>query len=183
MKANKKFVLDNKGAFTSQSVIILVGLLIAIVIGVLVYYEVSDIDDFNERTETFTGYTAGDAGANPAGSNNTATTVNLTNSPLGTAQVNVTCYNASHSAAAETGLSYPTFTVNHKSVYMAPEAADPFTQINVTYTSRAGTAEADDITPMAGTVFELLPLIALVVVAAVILGLIIGFGGGRRRGV
>jgi len=176
MKANKKFVLDNKGAFTSQSVIILVGLLIAIVIGVLVYYEVSGIDDFDERTEVFTGYD-GDQGSRDG-----IHTVNLTNSPLGSAQVNITFLNLSGS---EQQLCYTELeTINHRSVTIPANAASiNFTQINVTYTSQAGTAEGDDITPMAGTVFELLPLIALVVVAAVILGIIIGFGGGRRRGV
>lgn len=35
-------------------------------------------------------------------------------------------------------------------------------------------------TDMAGTVFELLPLIALVVVASIILGVVLGFGGGGK---
>lgn len=33
---------------------------------------------------------------------------------------------------------------------------------------------------MASTVFSLLPIIALVVVAAIILGVVMGFGGGKR---
>jgi len=36
-------------------------------------------------------------------------------------------------------------------------------------------------TDMASTVFGLLPIVALVVVAAIILGVILGFGGGLRR--
>lgn len=176
MKANRKFILDNKGAFTGQSVTVLVALLIAIVIAVLVYFEVSDINEFNERVERFTGFD-GDQGSRDG-----IRTVNLTNSPRSAAQVNITFFNASGSGQQ---VCYTTsHTVNHRSVTTPANAASiNFTQINVTYTSRAGTAEADDVTPMASTVFSLLPLIALVVVASVILVIIVGFGAGGRRGV
>jgi len=37
----------------------------------------------------------------------------------------------------------------------------------------------NETTDMASTVFSLLPIVALVVVAAIILGVVLGFGGGR----
>ena len=184
MKANRKIILDNKAETGyPQMAMMIVGLLLAIVIGVLIYFEVSDIDEFNEKSEYFTGYTAGlsqKVVAGDYGENSSSTTVNLTNSPKSATYVNVTCYNASAELATDSGLSYPSFTVNHKSVFFAADAADVFTQVNVTYTSRAGTAEAADITPMAQTVFTLLPIIALVVIAGIILALVLGFGGKRK---
>ena len=37
----------------------------------------------------------------------------------------------------------------------------------------------DEVEDMAGTVFDLLPIIALVVVAAIIIGIVVKMGGGR----
>lgn len=47
-------------------------------------------------------------------------------------------------------------------------------------TAQANTSR-NATTDMAATVFALLPLIALVVVASIILGVVLGFGGGGRR--
>ena len=41
--------------------------------------------------------------------------------------------------------------------------------------------ESSDITDTASTVFALLPIIALVAVAAVILGVVLSFGTGGKR--
>jgi heme/copper-type cytochrome/quinol oxidase subunit 4 len=38
----------------------------------------------------------------------------------------------------------------------------------------------DEVNDMAGTIFSLLPIIALAVVASIIIGVIIGFGGGGK---
>jgi len=172
MKANRKFksITEDAGAYT-KVIGGIVALLLTIIIGVMVYYEVSDgVDQFSEQTETFTGYTA-------LTSNASALVITLDNSPDGASNCNVTCYNATASA----NLSYPAFSLNHKVIRVAADAAHYYTQVNVTYTGHAGTDEATT-TSMAGTVFTLLPIVALVIVAAIILGVVLGFGGTGKSG-
>jgi len=53
---------------------------------------------------------------------------------------------------------------------------------SITLTSDAGNTSRDGVNTMASTVFALLPIIALVVVASIILGVVVGFGGGNRGG-
>jgi hypothetical protein len=120
----------------------------------------------SSSTETFTGYSAS--------ANASAWSVAVDNSPTGSSDVNVTCYNAT--GGTET---YPTFTLNFKTVSVAADAADEFSQVNVTYTSNMGST-GGDVNDMASTVFGLLPIIALAVVASIIIGVIIGFGGSKK---
>jgi len=147
----------------------LIALLLVIIVGVMVYWETQgSIDEFGTVTEVFTGYSHGD--------NASAQTVTLSNSPNSASDVNVTCYSSTSGT-----LSYPTFSVNQKLITIAAGSASNYTQINVTYTSHIGAGE-DAASDMAGTVFGLLPIVALVVVASIIIGVIIGFGGSNRRG-
>lgn len=179
MKANRKLKLDNSGATYTAVIAGLVALLLTIVIGVMLYFEVTDsVDQFDEVTETFTGYTRYNHGAG-TGSNKTGVTITLDNSPYSSSVTNVTCWNASGTSAYNRQ-SYPSFGLNHKTISIAADAARNFTQVNVTYTSNIAQAEGSDVTPMAQTVFALAPIIALVVVAAIIIGIVILFGGGRR---
>jgi len=59
-----------------------------------------------------------------------------------------------------------------------------FWEVNdaITLESSEANESRNKTTDMASTVFGLLPIVALVVVAAIILGVILGFGGGRRGG-
>jgi hypothetical protein len=168
MKANRKFKTDETAGYP-QVVGMIIALMLTIVIGVMIYYEVSgSVADFSEQTETFTGYTVEHPGS--------ATTITLGNSPTSTSTCNVTLYNATTPAEL-----YPTYTLNAKQIHITAANAVNFTQVNVTYTSHAGT-DAALTTTMAGTVFVLLPIIALVIVAAIILGVVLGFGGSGKSG-
>jgi len=166
MKGNRKAkTIEDTNAYT-QVVSGIVALLLTIVIGVMVYFEVDDgIDSFDEVVETFTGYSHGD--------NASAQIITLDNSPNSASDTNITCY----SATAGT-LSYPTFTVSHNKVTIAAGSASNYTQVNATYTSHMST-DAGENTDMAGTVFGLLPIIALVVIASIILMVVLGFGGSK----
>jgi len=167
MKANRKNKLsDDSAEVSTQMIGGIVGLLLVIVIGVMVYFSFTDsIDSMNEMTETFTGYADT--------TNGTAWSVELDNSPDGKSNCNVTCVNIS--AGAE---SYPAYGLNSMTVSVAANAAKNFTQVNVTYTSKMA-SDGSDTTDMAGTVFTLAPIIALVIVASIILGAVIGFGGKK----
>jgi hypothetical protein len=169
MKANQKIkkLQDDSHGFM-QIIGALVGLLLAIIIGMMVYYSVGDsVPAMSERLEYFTGYSHGD--------NASAWNVILDNSPVNTANTNVTCYSSSDGT-----LSYPTFSLNHRTVNVGTGQASNFTQVNVTYTSNIAST-SDTTNDMASTVFGILPVIALVVVASVILGIVLGFGGGGKR--
>ena len=185
MKANRKFKSDNSGYTAVISG--LIALLIAIIIGLMVYFEVTEgIDEFDEVTETFTGYTRyayGGGSGGQSGSNYTGIIIVLANSPNSASDVNITCWNGTGSstgAEQRVRQTHPTVDLNHKTITIANSTAGNFTQVNITYTSHMAEAEGEDITPMAQTVFVLLPIIALVVVAAIIIGIVVTFGGGRR---
>jgi hypothetical protein len=168
MKANQRLKLkDDHGYF--QVIGGIVALLIFLVIGVMLYFNVSEgVDEFGIVVETFGPYADT--------TNGSAWTVTLENSPVNIASTNVTCCNIS--AGVD---SWPTFTLNFKTVRAAADAANNFTQVNVTYTSNIASLESGN-TNMAGTVFTLAPIIALVVVAVVLLGVILTFGKGKRGG-
>ena len=53
------------------------------------------------------------------------------------------------------------------------------TSDSITLSSSDANDSRDSTTDMASTVFDLLPIIGLAVVASIIIGVIIGFGGGK----
>jgi multidrug resistance efflux pump len=58
-----------------------------------------------------------------------------------------------------------------------------FFQILGSFDTTPGTPAAnvsDDVSDMGSTIFGLLPIIALVVVAAIIIGVVVGMGGSKR---
>ena len=149
---------------------IIVGFLVALGVGSIVLFEVLDspeaLDD--EVTETFTGYSHGD--------NASAWSVDLANSPISSSDTNVTCY----SSTAGT-LSYPSFTLSNTDISVAAGAASNFTQVNVTYSSNSG-AVGEEVRDMGGTVMELLPIVALVLVASIIISIVVTMGSGKNGG-
>lgn len=186
MKANQRLWKDTNAQTQMNAVVTVVALLLAIVIGVMVYFEVTEsIDEFDVVTERFYGYTTPPVTDLEGGSNFTATVVTLKNSPYSTdnSTITVYCYNA-------TGVvqSAPAVDINHKqiSIPASPARGDgtplAYTQINVTYTTNMADTEGSDVTPMAESVFGLLPIIALIIVAAIILAVVLGFGGSGRKG-
>jgi len=54
---------------------------------------------------------------------------------------------------------------------------------SITLTSDSANTSRDGVNTMASTVFSLLPIIALVVVASIILAVVMGFGKGGRGGI
>ena len=191
MKANQK-LWKNTNAQTQINVVVTVlALLITIVIGVMVYFEViNSVDDLSETTEYFTGYTIPTTAGSTGGSNASQQTVTLKASPYSTSNstITVVCYNATGATK-----SSPAVTINGKQITIPAASNDSggtgasgtplgYTQINITYTSNTARAQSTDVTPMAQSVFTLLPIIALVIVAAIILAIVLGFGGSGRKG-
>ena len=184
MKANKK--IRNLSGDTKAYVKVvggLVALLLMIIVAVMVYWETQgSIDAFGEVTETSTSDTDGNTfvvyGTREGGigSNYTGELVKLDNSVDSIGSV----------YACGTGLTPQTCTVTthytlneSRYIWIVGDVLTNFTQVNVTYTSNMATGE-DTTSDMAATVFNLLPIIALAVVASIIIGVIIGFGGGKK---
>ena len=177
MKANKK-VIQNIGKNDSGYVKVvggLIALLLMIIVAILVYWETQGaISAFEESSETITSDIDGTAFV-ALTTNASAWVIELGNTPTGTGATNITCFNSTSKTE-----SFPAFTLSNKQVSVAADAADYFDQVNATYTSNMASNE-DGVSDMATTVFDLLPVIALAVVASIILGIIIGFGGSGKR--
>lgn len=171
MKANQFIKLKHDDSGYVKVVGGIIALLITILVGIMIYFNVVDSADAYDDsiTETFTGYAWATANAS-------AWSVDLDYSPVNAANTNVTCYNGT--AGTE---SYPTFGLSNKRINVAADAADYFSQVNVTYVSHIANTESG-ATSTASSVFGLLPIIALVVVAVIIVGVVIGFGRGRGGG-
>ena len=193
MKANQKLRTDTNAQSQMHAVVTIIALLIAIVIGVMVYYEVIDnVDQLTETTEYFTGYDLGTGqnGTHTGGSNASIQTITLSSSPYSTdnSTISVICFNDSATAILQCQqTSSPPVVINHRTVTIpaAPTHGNgtplTYSRINVTYTSKTARAQGTDVTPMAQSIFTLLPIIALVIVAAIILAVVLGFGGGAGR--
>jgi len=184
MKANKK--IRNLTGDTKAYVKVvggLVALLLMIIVGILVYWDTQgSIDAFGEVTETFTSDTEGNTfvvyGTREGGigSNYTGELVKLDNSVDSIGSV----YAWNGSGAAQTCTVTTHYTLNEsRYIWIVGDVLTNFTQLNVTYTSNMATGE-DATSEIAATVFNLLPIIALAVVASIIIGVIIGFGGGKK---
>jgi len=153
----------------AKVVSVVIALLVSIGVGAIVLFGILDAPDAlsDGSYEEFGPYADT--------TNASAWSVVLGNSPTGTSDVNVTCVNIT--AGAE---SYPTFSLNRKTISVAADAADNFTQVNVTYTSFSNAA-GDETREMSNTVWALLPIIALVIVAAIIIGIVVKMGGGDGK--
>jgi hypothetical protein len=146
---------------------VVIAFLVATGVGAMVLFEVLDSPDALSE-ELYVESTHADT------TNASAWSIELDHSPTGTSGVNVTCVNIS--AGAE---SYPTFTLNRKTISVAADAANNFTQVNITYTPQSGEV-GGNVRDMGETVWGILPIIALVLVASVILGIIITMGSGKK---
>ena len=180
MKANKKTKLAGNNTGYVKVVGGLVALLLMIIVGVLVYWETQGaIDGFDSVTETFTSDSDGNSFtrySNLAGSNYTGERVELDNSPNSITSVYV--WNSSGAAEACTVTTH--YTNTHKFIDIVADSRSNFTQVNVTYVSNMASSE-DETSDMATTVFDLLPIIALAVVASIIIGVVVGFGGSSKK--
>lgn len=182
MKANKfiKELKPDKSGYI-QVVGGLVALLLLIILAVMVFWETRDSMSFDSVTETFTSDSDSNAFTrytSLAGSNYTGEEVKLGNSESSITSVYV--WNGTGQAAELCTLTTHYTVTDDRFINIVADSRSNFTQVNVTYISKMAQAE-DSTGTMAVTVFDLLPIIALAVVASVIIGVIIGFGGATRK--
>jgi hypothetical protein len=163
-----------------------------IVIGVMVYFAVVDNQDqftsslteiITEDTDgnSFTAYSAPSTGSNYTGE---WLEVSYPVSSIG----NISTWDGTTAGYASTAGTH--YSLDNKLIHIFK--AEPnngstypmtsFTQINVTYTSKSAVSESD-VTSISQMVFELLPILALVGVAAIIIIYVLGFGGYGGAGI
>jgi len=182
MKANKRALLPDTKAQNTAMVGTIITLLIAIIVGILVFWNISGTLPLSStQTETTTSDITGTAFTLPTGpasqgSNSSAWAVQTLYVPSSASAVNVTCYNSTG-----TSESWPTFTLANRRIDVTAGTADGFNQVNLSYTTKFASEKTGTET-MATTVFALLPIIALVVVASIILAIVMMFGKGKKGG-
>ena len=190
MKANRKFKCDIRAEFGMKESITLVALLLTIIVGVLVYFSITDnIDQFdNSYSVVFTtdsdgnSFTMGSGSTLTTSSNYTGEMIELDNTP--SSVTNITCYNstaASESWATTQGSHYK---LNGRYLTIVADTTgatvSQYDQLNVSYDTILADSEAD-ATSTAETVFTLAPVIAIVMVASVILFVVLSMGKGGKR--
>ena len=169
----------------SKVVVGIVALLLAVIIGIMVYWETASIDQYEDSSlETFTSDSDGNTFtrySGTAGSNYTGEVIELANSA--NSVTNITCWNESGGSEDESYLETEGthYTVNGKYLTLVGDQASNFTQVNVTYVSNIASTESG-ASDMASTVFSLVPIIALIVVASILIGVIYTLGSGGRKG-
>jgi len=178
MKANSKSKLTNDNTAYVKVVGGLVALLLMIIIGVMVYWETQgSIEGFGSVTEYITSDSDGNTFVLTT-SNGTGELLELEYSI--NSVTTLTCYNSSNGSTYTLSTEGTNYNTNGKFLQIEAGQGDEFNQVNVTYVPNMGAGE-DSTSDMASTIFSLLPIIALAVVAAIIIGLIIGFGGSSKR--
>jgi len=192
MKSNQKsktFRKDDTGY--AEVVPMIVAFLLAIIIGVMIYFAIEGgVSAFDStKSEAFTSDSDGNSFARfdkaLTGSNYTGEKVRLEYSAKSVSSL--VAWNGTGSDKAQQALGSGDYSIvnEYLNIYGNATATTDltnYTQINVTYVSNIASNEGGT-TDMAGTVFQLLPIVALVLVAAIILGIILGFGkGGIGKG-
>lgn len=152
----------------------IIAILIAIIIGVLVYYSIATTGEMGRVTDTFTA------------TNATNVTSTLTYTPQSDTEMNVTYYNSS----AATWHTVPstnwtrsgrtmTFIVLNGTGVSTYDAN--LSQVRYRYYTDTGQTVRDNVDPQASVVFTLAPIVAIVMIASVILAVVSGFGGGKQE--
>ena len=171
----------------TKLVTVVVALLVGIGVSAIVLFEIMEAPDSladsvtDEITQDSDGNTFTQWSPGHDGSNTTGEKIELSYNP--SSITNITCYNASGTVEVESYLTAvgTDYNINGVNLYILPDRADNFTQVNVTYVPFAGVV-GGDVRDMGATVFELTPIIALVLVATVIIGIVVMMGNNRKFG-
>jgi len=163
--------MDEGTAFAGKLVAV-IAILVLVIIGVLVYFQVATSGEMTEYSESFTA------------TNTTNFTCTLTYKPYSSNEFVGWWYNSSDSTwyeitanLTQAGKAISFVTTGNQGlgkIYMG------ITTVNFSYNSTVGVVVRDDVNPQAQTTFTLAPIIAIVAIAAVIIGLVAMFGGSKR---
>ena len=167
MKANRfaKLARKNKGALDLQQVGILSAFFIVIIITVMIFWNIAtSVPEIKEQTESFS--------ITSTTSNQTFT---LSYSKVKSDTVTVEIYNGSATTPVWRTLTSSDFTVNEHAntvTVLASALATNDTIAKITYKTY-GAVQAGNAETMFSTVFGLLPILGLVIVASLIIAVVI----------
>ena len=144
----------------------LISILVVIIIGVLIYYSITDTGELAQGSQTFT-----------ASDSLSTITHTLTYRPASISEINLTYYNGTtikgYATVANLSLAGSSLTVNCTNWNQTSHV--------VTYYSSTGVVVRDNVNPQASTIFTLAPIVAIIVIASLILAVVMGFGSGRNN--
>lgn len=173
-------------AGTRTAINTIVVFLLVIVIGLMVYYTVSNTQSLSQR---WTGNTS--VLADPDFANFQIT---LDDYPDSATETRVYWWNETgqawnNLAAGTNGSANHRWTLNNdRTIWFnvthneSGNTVIGMKGVNISYNNTAAVVKRDTVNPMAGTTFGLLPVIVFVMVAAIILGMVIMFGGSKKGG-
>ena len=153
-----------------SAIISVIVLVISIVIGIMIYFDVSYTGTFAEQNETYSGLSANSI-------NRT-----LTYLPNSDSDITIVFYdtvsNTWNNSAAGTLpltkgqhlLSLPSFRINVTDI----------SDVRAEYYTTEGAYVKNTANPTSSTVFTLAPIIAIVMIAGIILGIVTVFGRGNK---
>ena len=146
-----------------------IGVLAAVLVCVLIYFSIANSGEMGLQTERWTDLTNG---------SNTVKT--LTYKSYSNTDVSGTWYNKSALSANWGVLNSTLYTISGSTLTLKTNSGGAggmnMSKVNFSYYSDTGGAIKNNVNPVASTVFSLAPLIAIVLIAAIILGLVTSFG-------
>lgn len=166
--------MDAPSSIGKDLTLILV-LLVTVIIGVLIYFNISGSSEMGRVTEPF------------AATNTSNVTSTLTYAPLSDAEINVTYYNSSDTTWynvpstnwTRTGRTMTFYALNATGV---SNYDSNLSQVRYRYYTQTGVIVRDNVDPTSQTVFTLAPILAIIVIAGIILGAVVVFGKAGKGG-
>lgn len=165
---------------------LIIALFLSIIIGVTIYHTVGNISSISQQWSGNTSVLADPDYAN--------FTLSLTDYPHSATETRVYWWNETgqtwnNLAAGTNGTATHRWTLNSdRTIWFnvthneTGESVIGMKGVNVSYNSSGAVSKRDDVNPMSATIFALLPIVGLVIVAAVILTVVLGLGYKRGRG-
>lgn len=158
--------MDNNIGVTIGAII---SLLVAVTIGLMIYYNLAGTGEYPSITERYTGLT-----------NTSDITKTLSYTPNSASDFSGTYYNKATTAWAT--LPSGLFSRSGNSLTLLTNTGTPWgealnmSKVNVTYYTPTGAVMRDNVNPVASTVFTLAPLVAIVLIAGIVLAIVTRFG-------
>ena len=165
--------INNKAEMQAVATIgLTISLLVAIAVGILVYWSFAETGEFAVQTEEFTGLTS-----------TADITKTLRYPPASASDFSGTWSNASSST--NTALTTALYTLSDNTLVLKTNTGTPtgdaenMTSVNITYYTETGVLMENNINPTSQTIFILFPIIAVVLIAGAILIIVTRFGGSN----
>lgn len=153
-----------------SAIISVIVLIISITIGIMIYFNVSYTGTFAEQTETYTGISANSMNQTLTYLPNSNDDVTIEFYDTISSTWNTSTAGTVPLTKGEHVLSLPSFRINVTDI----------DQVRVQYYTTEGAYVKNTANPTSSTVFTLAPIIAIVMIAGIILGIVTVFGRGNK---